>query len=112
MIEVYPQDESGSSWGWRETDGDGAADGFENRRDAIAAARKYAGAGEVQLVEDGKVTGTARREANQRIVLVRYDGSEVGELDRQPSTGGGPPQVINLTPASEASDAGLEVNGG
>jgi hypothetical protein len=40
-----------------------------------------------------------------RVVLLREDGSEYGELDAAPSTGGGAPQIVNLSPAGDNSEA-------
>lgn len=111
MIEVYP-DDSGE-WRWREKADNGepvadSGEGYKNRGDCIAAARRQAGATDVELVEEGVVTGTATKQPNQKIVLLAADGTMKGVLYQAPAAPGGTPQLIDITPV-EVNDGAQEV---
>jgi hypothetical protein len=106
QIEVYPQKDK---WYWRRREGKSIAakcraSGYADRAEAIAEARKERG-GEVNLVDDdGKKVGRASL-GGLRVVLLRADGSEYGELDAPASSSNGQAQRVTLTPAGETSKA-------
>lgn len=109
QIEVVPFEDG--TWNWRvRVDGSVAeeGDGGHTRADAVAAARAYNGDEELTLTRaDGSAAGKERRRRPEalRVVLLRVDGSEYGELDPAPSTATGPPHEVTLTPAGEMGEA-------
>ena len=79
---------------------------IETRAEAIKAAREFNGRKPVTVTDaDGNAVGNAELPGRLRIVLLRKDGSEYGELDAAASAPGTPTQVINLTPATDSNDA-------
>lgn len=94
-------------WGWKcigdgeATDGQG---GFETRGEAIAAGRANGGAEEITVTRSGGVSETHFTPPTCRVVLLRLDGSEVGELDAAPGDGA-VGQRITLTPAGTDEEA-------
>lgn len=92
QIEVFPE---GDKWYYREHTAAGGyrnkSDSFDDRGSAIAGAR---GEASVPAVEElynagGEPRGISpKRPGALRVVLLRADGSEYGELDAGPSAGG------------------------
>lgn len=107
QIEVFPD---GGKWRWRERDADGKAgddSGADTRSETIRKARNAAEVEErVELFDgDGNSHGLSpKRPGRVRVVLLRNDGSEYGELDAGPSAGRG--QSARVEAASEAGVAG------
>lgn len=85
-------------------DGSENREGFDTRREAIDAARREGGAEEVRIVREDGSEETVTSTPNCRVVLMRPDGSEYGELNPAPSSSG-PAQTITLNPASERTEA-------
>ena len=106
QIEVVPNKDG--TWNWRSRSGGKIVEkgkGYENRADAIAAAREGRGDATFTLTDDaGNVVGTTRASAGPRIVLLRLDGSEYGELD-PPASGGTQAQLVSITPAGSTNEA-------
>lgn len=109
-IEVYPDEAGEHRWRKIAANGDETADsgeGYKNRGDAIEAARREAGGGLVDLVRDGEVVGQQVQPPNCQIVLLRKDGTLVGELDRAPTPeDAGPAQEVDLEPATTTEETG------
>jgi hypothetical protein len=108
MIEIQPS-AKGTKWNWRRPEDErgqkaGRGPGFDNRRDAIEQGRLAAGAEVVTVQRSSGATETYLTPALERVVLLRLDGSEVGELDPPPGEGG-PVQQITLEPAAELGEA-------
>jgi hypothetical protein len=108
QIEVFPQDDG--RWNWQKRiDGDvqETGNGYQDRSSAIEAARAGRGDEVLNLVrDDGSVAGTTRvsRGEGLRVVLLRADGSEYGELD--PAGSPSPTAtLLTLTPAGTTSEA-------
>lgn len=104
QIEVVPAGDG--TWGWRKRVDDQVVDGAscETRREAIDAARAARGDELVTLTRaDGSEAGTARLGGGMRIVLLRGDGSEYGELDPA-ETSGTAVRVSALVPRHEGAD--------
>lgn len=106
QIEVLPLEDG--TWEWRKRIDDrivASVGGKEaSRSEAIAAARSARGDEEVQLVRgDGSTAGTARIGGGLRVVLLRSDGSEYGELDHGSSVGQA--QAITLASVDETTGA-------
>ncbi len=106
QINVAP-DEKGR-WNWERVDDDGkGADkgpGFDDRGVAIAAARAEGGAEEVTVTRGGGNPESYFTPPACRIVLLRADGSKVGELDSAPGDGS-VGQTITLAPATESGES-------
>lgn len=106
QVEVYPADKR---WRHRRRSDEGRASKpskpFTTRAEALAAARESVGGGLVELVRDGKTIGTQQLPTEVRVVLLRADGSEVGELN-PPPPGSDSPQRVDLTPAGTEESAG------
>lgn len=83
-LQVFPSKSGG--WRW-DRDGKHKSGSFDTRREAIDAAR-------------------AEKEPEDNVVLLRQDGSMVGELDHAIKAPGG--QDVTLAAASQADDAGSE----
>lgn len=108
QLEVLPK---GSNWNWQERLGSGRigdkGEGYETRAEAIEAAREAAGAERIEVRRGGSSEAeTYLTSTTTRVVLLRRDGSEVGELN-PPVGPGGPGQTVqvSLTPAVENSEA-------
>lgn len=113
QVEVFPAgDPIGSEWAYSVKPGEEASNPFPTRAEAIEAARYAAGQRIEKLYRsDGTVYGEART-PGARVVLLRPDGSEYGELDPPPSAATGPPQVIQLEPLdAEHSAEEVETDG-
>lgn len=104
QIEVFPE-ATGDGWNWRQGAEDGP--GYDNRHDAIEGARAEGGAEEVTVTRVSGAKETHLTPPVIRIVLLRRDGTEVGELDPPPSEAG-PVQQITLAPVAETSEAVTE----
>lgn len=111
MIEVFPKEDG--QWSWRRRDEGGKAtdkpdSDFPDRRTAIGDARHAAGATRREtFYDDGKSAGVKSTPTQEQVVLLRLDGTLVGELDPAPSRGG-TPQHVSLTPATESGEGGLD----
>jgi hypothetical protein len=81
--EIFP---AGDGWNWR--CGDREGDGYDTRREAIAAAR-------------------AERD-HEAVVLMRPDGSVYGELDPASGAFSGEPHDVTIDPAGENGTPGAE----
>jgi hypothetical protein len=105
QIEVLPTEDG---WIWRKRLGDEVVvngDPVVTRSEAIEAARTANGSEKLERRRtDGSLHGIEYTQGGLRVVLLRRDGSEYGEIDRPPSTGGNS-QILNLTPAVETDDA-------
>jgi hypothetical protein len=105
QINVAP-DKDGR-WNWQHVDDNGEATdgpGFDDRGSAIAAGRAEGCAEEVTVTRGNGERETHFTPPACRVVLLRADGSEVGELDPAPGDGS-VGQTITLTPATEEGDA-------
>jgi hypothetical protein len=113
QYEVYPEanGDDPPTWNWRLRADDrtkSKGDGYAERGAAIAAAREANGAQVVNLTrDDGSSAGVAKLPGKLRVVLLRLDGSEYGELDGPVGTSA-TPQVVTLTPV-EVSDTAQQV---
>lgn len=107
QIEVFPD---GGKWRWREVTANGKAgdhSGADSRSETIRKARDAAGVvPSVELFDaDGNSHGMSpKRPGHVRVVLLREDGSEYGELDAGPSAGS--EQMAVVEAAGESSKAG------
>lgn len=108
QIEIYP---AGGQWYWRHVNEDGSSQDSEpyaDRNEAIAEGRRRVGGESVDLISKvtGEKVGEQRTRTGCRVVLLREDGSEYGELDPPPSSDEQQENAQNVTlePASEASE--------
>lgn len=108
QVEILPK---GDEWNWQERLDSGRigekGEGYETRREAIDAGREAAGAERIEVKRGGSdVAESYLTSTTTRVVLLKRDGSEHGELN-PPVGEGGPGQTVqvNLTPATEASEA-------
>lgn len=108
QFEVYPEKDG---WNWRRRGADGkskgSGPGYGSRADAIAGAREEGRGDErLQLTRgDGSlVQKVFQRGGPERIVLLRADGSEHGEIDHA-LRHGGQAQTVSITPAAESTKA-------
>lgn len=77
---------------------------FEDRKSAIAEARAAAGGTSEELFDaNGKLAGTVET-PGARVVLMRPDGSEYGELQAPPGNPDGA-QRLSITPATQEGEA-------
>ena len=111
MIEVYP-DKSGE-WRWRKKAGNGdvtadSGEGYESRAGAIAAARAEAGGKTYNLTDPdtGEVEGQRTEAPNEQVVLLREDGTVVGELDPAPAAPDSEDTHISVDPIDTEEGAG------
>lgn len=109
QFEIVPSEDG--TWAWQKridgviTDGES---GFELRADALAIARDLNGDEVLDLRRaDGELVRQQRERKSDalRVVLLRLDGSEYGELDPPPSPATGEPHRVTLTPATESGEA-------
>jgi len=113
-IRVIPTDEAG--WYWARVKDDDevrrAAGTFDDRATCITAARAEGGAEPITITRGDGASETLTTAPLCRIVLLRADGSEVGELDAAPGDGD-IVHRITLAPAVEANEGEeVEVNHG
>lgn len=107
QIEVFPD---AGKWRWRERDEKGKAgdqSGADSRSETIRKARDAAEVAQpVELFDaEGNSHGLSpKRPGRARVVLLRDDGSEYGELDSGPSAGSGQTAVVEA--ASETAKSG------
>lgn len=109
QVEILPK---GDGWNWQERLGSGRVgekgEGYETRGEAIEAGREAAGAERIEVKRGGSADAESYlTSTTTRVVLMKRDGSEHGELN--PAVGeGGPGQSVhvNLNPATEASEGG------
>ncbi|HYJ22614.1 MAG TPA: hypothetical protein VEW07_11410 [Solirubrobacterales bacterium] len=105
QINIAP-DEKGR-WNWERVEDGGAVTegpGFDDRSEAIAAGRAEGGAEEVTVTRGGGDPETYFTPPTCRVVLLRADRSEVGELDSAPGDGS-VGQSITLTPVTEDGES-------
>jgi len=112
QYEIVPLDDGSWRVDLRQEDAVKKGAEFEIRREAIQAAREANGTRDLTVSdENGRPVSTVRQYGPLRVVLLRPDGSEYGELDHAQGTGGYP-QYVNLTPApltDQAREAGVQV---
>ena len=108
QIEVYP-DKAGE-WRWRRRAANGkisadSGEGYSARGSAIEAARAERGDTKLTEVRDDGTEAGVRYERgdDERIVLLRADGSMHGELSPPAPVGGA--QTVDLEPATENGEA-------
>lgn len=104
-VRIFPKD---GKWHWERREGNKVVDSgsAKDRSKAVADGRKAAGIEETALfTEDGERYGVARSQGHCRVAFFREDGSEYGELDGAPSSEGGTPQIVQIAPAGENSEA-------
>lgn len=99
QVEIKPE---GGQWTWRHVDDDKtevASGSCEDRTTAIAEGRKAAGGRRVMQTdtETGEEVGETQLPTTCRVVLLRPDGSEYGELDPGPQADG-PAQEVDIEP--------------
>jgi hypothetical protein len=95
-----------SGWNWQLRDGSktvARGDGYETRSDAINAAGEHRG--DEQLYRADGTPAEILRGGPERIVLLRADGSLVGELSQRVADGGDA-QQITVEPAGETTNSG------
>jgi hypothetical protein len=95
-----------SGWNWQLQEGSKTlerGDGYETRSDAINAAGEHRG--DQQLSYADGTPADIRRGGPERVVLLRADGSLVGELSHRIAEGGAAQQV-DVEPAGEATNSG------
>lgn len=103
-IHVRPREDG--TWDVYATDRSDETGNFDTRSEAIAAAREANGRKAVTVTdEDGNNVGSGFVGGKLRVVLLRPDGSEYGELDPPASESSGPIKQVTLTPAVESHAA-------
>lgn len=106
QINVAPDKDA--TWKYERVDEDGSASegesGFADRGECIAAARTAGGAEEVKVTRGENEPEIYTTPPTCRVVLLREDGTEVGELDAAPGEGE-VGQRITLTPAGANEEA-------
>jgi hypothetical protein len=106
QIAIAPTKEG--RWNWLRVDEkgkiEGEGPGFEDRASAVTAGRIEGGAEEVTVTRGSGVPETYFTPPSCRVVLLRQDGSEVGELDPAPGDGE-VGQRITLTPVGSNEEA-------
>jgi hypothetical protein len=108
MDEIRIKPTEDGRWNWHRAEGDdvtGRGPGFDVRSACIEAARTEGGAERVTVTRASGLKEDLITPARCRIVLLRLDGSEVGELDPPPGDGSAPVSVT-LTPPTSTEEAG------
>jgi hypothetical protein len=99
-IRIVPSEDG--KWNWEHVvDGEvTTGPGFDDRTACIAAGRGEGGAEEIKIIRASGAEEIQSTPPTCRVVLLRVDSSEYGELDAAPGSGG-VGQTITLMPASE-----------
>jgi hypothetical protein len=105
---VQPTKDDAWEFALRDENGEkvAGAGGHATRTAAIDAAREHRGDRRTYY-EGGEPAGWVRG-GPERVVLLRRDGSTVGEVDHALNDLSGPAQQADIEPAGETSAAGLE----
>ncbi|RJQ08786.1 MAG: hypothetical protein C4558_07465 [Dehalococcoidia bacterium] len=110
QIEVLPVKDK---WAWQRRGDDGKVEGkpkvFDTRAQSIVAAREAAGEERETLYNNDGDPVAERRVSGERVVLLREDGSEYGQLAAPRVSD--KPQLVTLPVAAEADEAG-DLDGG
>jgi hypothetical protein len=103
-VRVYPDEDQ---WAYALVEDDEVLETHEadDQRSAFAGARAIGGHETIELFDaDGNPVGTAKK-PGCRVVVLRRDGSEYGELEPAESTAGGTPIRVSIEPVIETSEA-------
>jgi hypothetical protein len=107
MEEIRIKPTEDGRWNWHRSEDDeviGEGPGFDVRAACIEAARTEGGAEKISVTRESGLVEDLITPARCRIVLLRIDGSEVGELDPPPGDGSAP-VTVTLTPPPSLEEA-------